>query len=95
MRVQFIALALLASCAGASHQLVGPATYSIQCKRSQSNCWKEAAKVCPSGYDQIDGSQRAGTHHMVNAYNGQYMGSAPTFDGEMLVRCRQTQAAGP
>jgi hypothetical protein len=85
--------AALLACASASHTQIAPGRFIIECKRSQSNCWKEAAKMCPGGYDQIDSSQRSGTHHTVNAYNGQYMGSVPTFNGEMLVECRSQAAA--
>lgn len=88
MRAFFVAAALtLLACAGASHELVAPGTYSIECKRKQSNCWKEAAEVCPNGYDQIDGSQRSGTYLATNTQTGAVT-AIPTFNGEMLVKCR-------
>ena len=80
------ALPLLA-CAGASHELVSPGTYAISCKRSQSNCWSEAAKVCPGGYDQLDGAGHDGVVMATNSYTGQVT-AVPTYKGEMLVRCR-------
>lgn len=83
MRVVVAAL-LATACAGASHEAVGPSTYAITCKRSQSNCWSEANKVCPGGYDQLDGTQRQGV--AMNLWTGKPAGT--TYDGEMLIRCR-------
>lgn len=88
MRAFIVAATLAASsCAGASHELVAPGTYSIECKRSQSNCWREAARVCPGGYDQLDGSGHDGMVMSTNTYTGQVT-AVPTYKGEMLVRCR-------
>ena len=81
-------------CAGASHTMIGPGMYAIECKRSQSNCWEEANEVCgPGQYDVLDRSGQSGTHHMVNAYNGQYMGSVPTYKGELIVQCKSPATA--
>ena len=88
MRAFVVGLVLVASsCAGASHELVSPGTYAITCKRSQSNCWSEASRVCPGGYDTLDGAGHDGTYLATNTYTGQVT-AVPTYKGEMLVRCR-------
>lgn len=92
MRVAALSLCLVVSvlfaCAGASHELVGPDTYSVSCKRNQSNCWKEAAKACPSGYDIIDGQGHEAAVINRNVYTGEATGVTPVYSGEMLVKCR-------
>lgn len=92
MRVALFSLALVAAallaCAGASHEIVGPGTYSVSCKRNQSNCWKEASEVCPSGYDIIDGQGHESAFINRNVYTGEATGVTPVYSGEMLVKCR-------
>ena len=77
-------LALLTACASSSNYL-GRGMYSIECRRSQGNCYEEAARVCPGGFDVMDGSGRQGA--VVQSW-GNTATVTPTYNGEMLVRCR-------
>jgi len=65
---------------GASSSIIGPRTYQVTCRRSQANCWEEAQRVCPNGFDQLDRADH--TAYVVS-------GSAvvPAYKGEMIVRC--------
>ena len=87
----FLALALwattLLACAGASHTMIAADTYSISCKRNAGNCYEEAAKVCPSGFDVVDAQNQKGAVANTNYSTGQTT-VTPTYQGQMLVRCR-------
>jgi len=95
-----VVVAALLACAGASHEAVGPDTYSIDCKRSASNCYEEAGDVCPNGFDVLDAQGQRGavafTNSTANAYGSANGATAygsstttlvPTYKGSMLVRC--------
>jgi hypothetical protein len=78
----------------ATSTAVGPNTFSIDCKRSRTHCYEEAATVCPRGYDVLDGSEQAGSFTQVNAYgNTAVATSYPTYEGQMLVRCSTGERA--
>lgn len=77
----------LGSCAGASHSWVGGDQWSIACKRNAGNCYSEAAKVCPSGFDVVDAQGQHGAIAQTNYSTGQTF-VTPTYSGQMLVRCR-------
>jgi hypothetical protein len=55
--------------------------YAISCRHSQSNCWDEAARVCPAGYETADES----AHERISIVNGT---GGSHYRGEMLVKCK-------
>lgn len=93
-RASWAVLVAAMGCAGASHTMVGPGTFSIECKRSQSNCWEHAYELCPNGFDELASDGSSGTYLATNTYTGQVT-AVPTYSGAMLVRCRTAQAASP
>jgi hypothetical protein len=78
--VMALALALTA-CGGSSATRIGPKMYEIDCRRSRGNCWREAARVCPDGFDPLDSAD----HNAYVLSNGAVI---PVYKSEMVVRCR-------
>lgn len=60
--------------------MIGPNTYEISCRRSRANCWQEAQKVCPGGFQQVDGADH--TAYIVSSGT-----VVPAYKGEMIVKC--------
>lgn len=90
-----VAITLLA-CAGASHELVGPGMYAIDCKRSASNCYEEAGDVCPSGFDIADAQNQQGAVSWTT-FGENYANTLviPTYKGQMLIRCHANRVIRP
>jgi hypothetical protein len=81
------ALALAVSaCASSAHTWLSADTASISCKRNAANCYEEASAVCPRGFDVLDSQGKQGAVAWSNAYATTV---APTYDGQMLIRCRK------
>jgi hypothetical protein len=85
-----LVLVSCAACASASSEQIGPQTYSIECRRSQTNCYSEAASQCPQGFEVLDSNGRS---RPVVTANGNSFLMTTKYRGELLVRCtdgRQT-----
>lgn len=81
MRILVFAALTLAGCASSSATRIGPKLYEIDCRRSRGNCWREAARVCPDGFDPLDSAD----HTAYVAGNGAVI---PVYKSEIVVRCR-------
>ena len=75
---------LLSGCASASSAQIAPRTYSVECRRSQANCYREAARCCPEGFDVLDS---AGRSKFIVVNNTNTSTVIPKYRGELLVRC--------
>lgn len=90
-RLQFLAtvVTLLASAAGCLPERprqVGPGTYTIECQRSIGDCYAAANEQCPSGYDVLNSTTKAGpTFVTANQYNAQ---AFTRTDYELVFRCQ-------
>lgn len=80
-----LTIGALLACAGASSTKVGRDTFAIDCHTSRKNCYQEAAKVCPYGFDIADSSDKQGA---IVTPVGDSAVVTPTYQGEMLVRCK-------
>ena len=91
MKRHLVGIVMLAfgGCGGSSDQIRGPDGtmnwYSIECKRSQANCYEEAGEVCPNGYDVADQGGQSGTYVQANQ-NGAT--AIPIYRGHMLIKCK-------
>jgi hypothetical protein len=48
---------VITGCAAGHAAVIGPSggtAYSIWCRRSMTNCYREAGEVCPGGYTIMD-----------------------------------------
>ena len=79
-----VVLLLLSGCASATSAQIAPRTYSVECRRSQANCYEEAARCCPHGFDVLDSAGRS-KFIVVNNTNSSTV--IPKYRGELLVRC--------
>jgi hypothetical protein len=83
-----LAAAFLIGCLPAtSYPVRGPdgsEWWVVSCRRSQANCWREAGKRCPGGYDIADQSERDSTVLVANQYSATMV---PVHRGELLVHC--------
>jgi len=59
----------------------------VGCKRSRSNCYEEAQRVCPDGFDVLDGSSSSRGGMLIPSGDGAIF--ATTYRGDMLIRCEQ------
>jgi hypothetical protein len=79
---------------GATSTLVGPGAYSIECKRNRGECYQEAGRVCPQGFDVRDGSEQNGVYVQSQTYGNNTQTTAfPTYSGTMLVQCKSGEQA--
>lgn len=76
------AAASLLGCSGSSAQLVAPATWQIDCSHSQGDCFRQAHKLCPHGYEPLGGNNRT-------AYLLTSGVALPAYHGELIVRCNR------
>lgn len=53
-----VAAASLLACSGSSAELVAPATWQVDCPHSQGDCFRQAHKLCPHGYEPIGSDNR-------------------------------------
>lgn len=85
----------LAACASAT-RVRGPDGsmnwYAIDCAYSRSYCAEKAGDMCPRGYEVADQSDQHGWRVQSNE-NGVSGGS--TYNGTMLVRCREGRGEEP
>jgi hypothetical protein len=67
-----------------------PGTYSVACKKTRSACYREAARLCPAGFDVVDSGDHTSTSPIVQYQNGQMVqtGSVQHHRSEMLIRCK-------
>lgn len=88
-----VLLITLLACAGAqSSRVVGPdgkVWISIECRRSQTNCYEEAGTQCPRGYIIANSDGEHGTAYVSN-YNqyGGYTIPIHTFHGQLFIQCK-------
>jgi hypothetical protein len=91
IRLTIVAL-LVASCGASAKQVNGPdgsgVWYSITCRRTRANCIEKAGEVCPNGYETENSSEQKGIDVDVNAM---YANASTTYDGQMLVKCRNAK----
>lgn len=89
MRWMLLALTL-GGCAGAwSEAMPGPngrAAYLVKCRRSQANCYREAARVCPGGYTLV-------AKHEDNAPVYLDNGVTVTTPDDLFIECKAALAA--
>jgi hypothetical protein len=85
-----LSLGACTACASASSEMIGPETYSVECRRSQANCYKEAASQCPQGFEVLDSSGRS---KPVVTANGNSFLMTTKYRGELLVRCTDERRA--
>lgn len=85
-----LTICALLACAGSSSTRIGRDTYSVECKRKRGNCYEEAARRCPHGFDVLDGSDHRGAVVVANQYSPNTATATviPTYDGELLIRCQ-------
>jgi hypothetical protein len=90
---------LLAACGATSERIRGPdgqVWVSIQCRRSQANCYAEAGEQCPYGY--VAGAETGHTGQFTSVNVSQYGGSGysvPTYNGTLMVRCKAPSDGAP
>lgn len=87
MRAALVLVLALAGCTSA-RTIRGPdgeAWLAISCTKSQTYCWERAGMECPHGYDVADEQGHGGTMLVANRTSAY---AAPTFTGELLVRCK-------
>jgi hypothetical protein len=90
VREGLLVVMLLTGCASASSSQIAPRTYSVECRRSQANCYEEAARCCPQGFDVLDSAGRSKLMVLTNTntYTGTSSSTViPNYRGELLVRC--------
>lgn len=93
MRVALFAALTLMSCAGSSATRIGPKLYEIDCRRSRGNCWREASRVCPDGFDPLDAADHS-TAYIASNGNGSAT-VIPVYRAEIVVRCRGRERRDP
>src|SRR4051812_28106820 len=80
----------MSSCA-TSTPIMGPngaQHFNVSCPRTIENCYEEAARVCPNGYQVVDKNDNS----TLVPVNGSVV-AARKFS--MLIECRAAQAASP
>jgi hypothetical protein len=93
-RIAALFVMVTAACEPASsEQIRGPDGtmhwYSVECRRSQSNCYEEAADRCPHGYEVADQGGHSGTSVSTNSNRwASTTVVTPTYNGHMLIRCK-------
>jgi len=88
----FCAVALLACGGGGPHwRRVNEQTYAIECGRHQGDCYLGAARTCPYGYDQLNGSsETTGAFAQTNQVGNSVITTVQTRrEGQLVVRCRE------
>ena len=63
----------------------GLAAISIECRRDESYCLREAQRACPQGYLVIDAGARAGDVVFVHS---QGAALATRYEARMIIRCQ-------
>lgn len=92
MRKMLLATMLASGCAGAwSEAVPGPngQAYDVGCRRGEANCYREAARLCPAGYQVLD---RWGGEARGLVVTGPNTAVITRRHGHMLVECRATTA---
>lgn len=97
MRLLLALIALaIASCGARHRQIMGPdgtPHYSITCRRSIENCYREAERVCPGGYSIVNaGGGTSGAIVSPNGFGG--VNVARTYEGDMFIKCRDDASYG-